>query len=100
MRVTCIRPTYVMFPELVPFIAARAQNLPSPPGTAHPDPTVVAALKEPLSLLRSYVEPGDVARLIRLALEHVGASSELFYGITADSLGQQPASSFLHETRG
>jgi UDP-glucose 4-epimerase len=100
MRVTCIRPTYVMFPELVPFIAARTQNRPSPPETSHPDPAVAAALKEPLSLLRSYVEPGDVARLFRLALEHVGAPYELFYGSAADSFEPRPTLSYLRRTWG
>jgi nucleoside-diphosphate-sugar epimerase len=37
MRVTCVRPMYVMFPELVPFIAARTQNLPNAPETPHAD---------------------------------------------------------------
>ena len=100
MRGTCIRPTYIMFPELVPFIAARTQNRPSPPEAPHPDPTVLAALKEPLSLLRSYVEPGDVARLFRLALEHVGAPYELFYGSAADSFEPQPTLSYLQRTWG
>jgi nucleoside-diphosphate-sugar epimerase len=89
-----------MFPDLVPFIAARTQNLPSPPEIPHPDPAVVAALKEPLSLLRAYVEPGDVARLFRLALEHVGAHYELFYGSAADSFEMQPTLSYLQETWG
>ena len=99
MRVTCIRPTYVMFPELVPSIAARDAEPPEPAGEpAHPDPAVAAALKEPLSLLRAYVEPGDVARLFRLALEHVGAPYELFYGSAADSFEPQPTLSYLQRT--
>ena len=100
MRVTCIRPTYVMFPELVPFIAARTKGRPNPLETPHADPAVAAALKEPLSLLRSYVEPGDVARLFRLALEHIGASYELFYGSAADSFEPQPTLSYLQRTWG
>src|SRR5262249_13268293 len=52
MRVACIRPTYVMFPELVPSIAARTQGLADTGGVYHSDPAVAAALKEPLSLLR------------------------------------------------
>jgi UDP-glucose 4-epimerase len=99
-RVTCIRPTYIMFPGLVPFIAARTQGLPDTGETAHPDPAVAAALKEPLSLLRAYVEPGDLARLFRLALEHVGGPYELFYGSAADSFEPQPTLAYLESTYG
>jgi nucleoside-diphosphate-sugar epimerase len=100
MRVTCIRPTYVMFPELVPSIAARTQGRPAPDGAASADPSVAAALREPLSLLRCYVEPGDLSRLFRLALEHVGAPYELFYGSAADSFDPQPTLAYLARTYG
>jgi UDP-glucose 4-epimerase len=100
MRVTCIRPPYVMFPELVPTIAARVQGLPDPEGAARTDPAVAAALKEPLSLLRCYVEPGDLARLFRLALEHAGEPFELFYGSAADSFEPLPTLSYLRRTFG
>ncbi len=100
MKVTCIRPTYIMFPELVPFIAARTQRPGEPPPATHPDPAVAAALREPLSPLRCYVEPGDLARLFRLALEHDGASYELFYGSASDSFEPQPTLSYLQRTYG
>jgi nucleoside-diphosphate-sugar epimerase len=100
MRVTCIRPTYVMFPELVPFIARRTQGRSDPGEAAHPDPAVAAALKEPLSLLRCYVEPGDLARLFRLALEHVGKPYELYYGSAADSFEPLPTLFYLQRTYG
>ena len=100
MRVICIRPTYIMFPELVPTIAARTQGLLVSPDTAHPDPAFTAALKEPLSLLRCYVEPRDVARLFRLALEHVGAPYGVFYGSAADSFEPQPTLSYFERRYG
>jgi UDP-glucose 4-epimerase len=100
MKVTCIRPTYIMFPELVPDIAARAQSPGEPPRATHPNPAVAAALREPLSPLRCYVEPGDLARLFRLALEHDGASYELFYGSASDSFEPQPTLSYLERTYG
>jgi UDP-glucose 4-epimerase len=100
MKITCIRPTYIMFPELVPFIAARAESPGEPPPATHPNPAVAAALREPLSLLRCYVEPGDLARLFRLALEHDGASYELFYGSASDSFEPRPTLSYLERMYG
>jgi len=41
-----------------------------------------------------------VARLFRLALEHVGAPYELFYGSAADSFEPQPTLSYLQRTWG
>jgi nucleoside-diphosphate-sugar epimerase len=100
MTVCCIRPTYIMFPELVPFIADRVQRPADPPTTTHPDPAVAAALAEPLSLLRCYVEPRDLARLFRLALEHDGPAYELFYGSAADSFEPRPTLSYLEQAFG
>jgi nucleoside-diphosphate-sugar epimerase len=99
MTITCIRPTYVMFPELVPSIAARVRDATEPP-IASSDPAVAAALGEPLSPLRCYVEPRDLARLFRLALEHDGAAYELFYGSAADSFDPRPTLAYFEQSYG
>lgn len=100
MKVTCIRPTYIMFPELVPFIAARLSHPSDPPVATHPDHAVTAALREPLSPLRCYVEPRDLARVFRLALGHDGAGYDLFYASARDSFEPQPTLPYLEQTYG
>ena len=102
MAVACIRPTYIMFPELVPFIAARVQGAAqeaAPTATQAP-PAVAAALREPLSPLRAYVEPSDLARLFRLALEHEGTPYDLFYGSAEDSFEPQPTLPYIERMFG
>lgn len=102
MKVACVRPTYIMFPELVPFLAKRLLD-PDNPAHAkdtHPDPSVSAALQEPLGLLRCYVEPKDLARLFQLALEHDGATYEFFYGSARDSCDPAPTLSYVGRVYG
>ena len=102
MKVVCIRPTFVMFPEIVPFIARRVLDPDNPEllKETHPDPEVAAALHEPLTLPRCYVEPKDLAHLYRLALEHDGSPYELFYGSAADSFDSTPTLAYMARVYG
>jgi len=98
----CVRPTYIMFPELVPFIAKRLRDPENPDlqAISHPDPSRAAALKEPLSPLRCYVEPHDLARLFRLVLKYDRASYDVFYGTATDSFALQPTLAYIRQTFG
>ncbi|MSO93015.1 MAG: NAD(P)-dependent oxidoreductase [Rhodospirillales bacterium] len=102
MKVACVRPTFIMFPELVPFIAKRVLDPDNPDllKETHPDPAVAAALHEPLTLPRCYVEPKDLADLFRLALEHDGPSYELFYGSAGDSFDPTPTLMYVARVYG
>jgi nucleoside-diphosphate-sugar epimerase len=77
MAVTCLRPAWVMFPDVLGSLVARLRTGPETgPG---PPP----AGQEPLPLLRGYVDPEDVARAFRLALARPAAAGDVFF-ITAD----------------
>jgi nucleoside-diphosphate-sugar epimerase len=102
MAVACVRPLYVMFPELVPAIARRlaAPGAPVPPALHPTDPAFLPALDEPLSVARSYVWPTDLARLFRLVLEHDGTGYDLFYASAADSFEPRPTLAYVRDTWG
>ncbi len=71
LEVVVLRPTLVLFPEQRHEIEARGTEL------LHAD-------------LWSYVEPGDVARAFRLALEHDGEPFDVFFVSAADTLSPRP----------
>lgn len=71
LGVTALRPTYILFPEERDSIAERGRD------PAHPD-------------LWSYVEPEDVARAFRLALEREGTGFEVFFVSAADTISPTP----------
>jgi nucleoside-diphosphate-sugar epimerase len=97
MAVTTIRPTYIMFPELVahaakrvaapdrgfePLAGAEAEKLPEP-------------FRERFGVTRAYVEPADLARLYRLALEQELKTHEVFYAAAEDTYEPEPTLPFI-----
>lgn len=71
LDVSAVRPTYILFPDERDSIAERGSD------PAHPD-------------LWSYVEPDDVARAFRLALEREGTGFEAFFASAADTISPMP----------
>ncbi|MGB3338498.1 MAG: NAD(P)-dependent oxidoreductase [Devosia sp.] len=76
IAVTCIRPTYIAFPELVPHLAS---------STIPDDPRLAQMFQEPLPRLRSYVDPGELARCYRLALALTEPGYQVFWANAADT---------------
>lgn len=70
IEVVVVRPTLILFPEQRHEIAERGD-------IAHSD-------------LWSYVEPEDVARVFRLALERDGPPFDVFFASAADTLSPRP----------
>ncbi|MSO93407.1 MAG: NAD(P)-dependent oxidoreductase [Rhodospirillales bacterium] len=97
MEVVTIRPSYVLFPELVAHTAKRV----SAPDrglyrlTGAEAEKVPEAFRERLGIVRAYVEPGDLARLYRLALEAKLKTHEIFQGVAADTYEPEPTLSFF-----
>lgn len=85
-HVVCIRPTYIAFPELIPHLRGTRIT---------PGEEIPAAFREPLPLLRTYVEPGDLARCYRLALEYESEGYDLFWASAADTFEATPTLEYL-----
>jgi UDP-glucose 4-epimerase len=79
MQVICIRPTYVAFPELVPHL--RGDTF---------EGEVPAAFRETPPLLRTYIDPRDLARCYRLALDFEVPGYHLFWACAADTFEPTP----------
>ena len=92
MAVTCLRPTWVMFPETLESLVGR---LGKGPETGPPP-----AGQEPLPLLRGYVDPQDVARAFRLALARPAASCDIFFIAASDTFEAEPTLRHLERLYG
>lgn len=99
----CLRPAYVLYPELLRDILERAcKNTP----TFHP--TVPAldrnrwaeALAEPLPMLRSYVLPEDLARAVCAATERDLPGYRTYILAARDVLGDEPAIRYVEAAYG
>lgn len=88
MQVVCIRPSFVVFPELVPLLA----NLPM-----DFDGDVPAAFREPRPFLRSYVDPRDLACCYRLALDFGETGFHLFWVNATDTFEPTPTLAYLRQ---
>lgn len=75
LEVLILRPCYVAFPELIPFLL----------GTAGPQAGRDA---EAPPYLRPYVDPGDVGRAFALAAEHKYAGIDTFHICAADTCAE------------
>lgn len=97
MEVATIRSTYIMFPELVAHTANRvaAPDRGLTPWTGPEAETLPEAFRERLGIVRAYVDPKDVARLYRLALEKPFKTHEIFQAAAADTYEPEPTLSFL-----
>jgi UDP-glucose 4-epimerase len=89
MAITCLRPAWIMFPDIL----ARLVDGPrAPDDPAHPP--------EPLPLLRSYVAPRDVAAAVRLALERSGPAFGTYLITADDTFETRPTLEHLHDVYG
>ena len=77
IAVTCLRPAWVMFPEILASLVGRLRKGPE----TGPPP----AGQEPLPLLRGYVDPEDAARAFRLALARPEAAGDIFFITASDT---------------
>lgn len=88
-QVICIRPTYIVFPELVPHL--RGDKFEG----EMPD-----AFRERPPLLRTYIDPRDLARCYRLALDFEPAGYHLFWACAADTFGRGPTLDYFKSVYG
>lgn len=102
MEVVTIRPTYVLFPELVAHTAKRvaAPDRGFAPMTGPEAEKLPEPFRERLGVMRAYVDPKDLARLFRLALEQKFQGYELFYGAAADTYEPEPTLPFIESVYG
>jgi UDP-glucose 4-epimerase len=89
MQVICIRPTYVVFPELVPHL--RGDKF---------EGEVPDAFRETPPLLRTYIDPRDLARCYRLALDYEPAGYHLFWACAADTFEPTPTLDYFKSVYG
>jgi nucleoside-diphosphate-sugar epimerase len=92
MTVTCLRPAWVMFPEILASLVGRLRKGPE----TGPPP----AGQEPLPLLRGYVDPEDAARAFRLALARPEAAGDIFFITASDTFEVQPTLRHLERLYG
>ena len=86
MRVTCLRPVWIAYPDLVASVEDRVLAADSGV-TAAPNrrPSGGGAAREPLSVLRAYVRPEDAAGCVRRSLEVDGPAHEVFFVAAGDT---------------
>jgi nucleoside-diphosphate-sugar epimerase len=87
IEVIILRPTYVAFPEMIPFLE----------GTPGKQADREA---EPPPYLRSYVSPADAADAFRLAVEHAYGGIEIFHISAADTFIAEPTLDHVRRTYG
>jgi UDP-glucose 4-epimerase len=92
MAITCLRPAWVMFPEILASLVGRLRKGPE----TGPPP----AGQEPLPLLRGYVDPEDAARAFRLALARPAAAADLFFITARDTFEAEPTLRHLERQYG
>jgi UDP-glucose 4-epimerase len=90
MHIVCIRPTYILFPELVPHLR----------GDAVFEGEVPAAFQEAPPVLRTYVDPRDLARCYRLALGYRSTGFDLFWANAADTFETTPTLDYFKSLYG
>ena len=95
MEVICLRPAWVLFPEAVRRVLGHQRDAAPPPS-----PSAPGRHREPLPLLRSYVDPADAARAFRLALELPTTPYRVFIITAADTFEPEPTLSHLEKTYG
>jgi UDP-glucose 4-epimerase len=91
MHVVCIRPTYIAFPDLIPHLMGAASTFGG---------EVPAAFQEPRPLLRTYVDPSDLARCYRLALAFESTGFDLFWASAADTFEPMPTLEYFKSIYG
>jgi len=99
MEVTCLRPSWVLFPEAVRRVLA-AQEGSADAGAAAGAPPPPGRHREPLPVLRSWVAPEDAARAFRLALERESSPGSVFLITAADTFEPEPTLPYLERVYG
>jgi nucleoside-diphosphate-sugar epimerase len=99
MEVIVLRPAWVMFPEILRNVLDELAGRLPPAGPVTAADTAERA-REPLPLLRSWVDPVDAARAFRLALEIPRASGEVCFVAAADTFHPTPILPYLQEVFG
>lgn len=87
MEVLILRPVYVAFSEMVPFLSGASGGQPDREA-------------EPRPYLRAYVGPEDAARAFLLAAERAYAGIETFHIAAADSFIDQPTLDYVRTLYG
>ena len=95
MEVICLRPAWVLFPEAVRRVLGHQRDAAPPPS-----PSAPGRHREPLPLLRSYVDPADAARAFRLALELPTTPYRVVIITAADTFEPEPTLLHLEKTYG
>jgi nucleoside-diphosphate-sugar epimerase len=99
MEVIVLRPAWVMFPEILRNVRDELAGALPPAGPVTAADTAERA-REPLPLLRSWVDPVDTARAFRLALEVSRASGEVCFIAAADTFQPTPTLPYLEKVFG
>lgn len=97
LKVACIRPSYITFPEVVDYIRERV-GTPREHGVGIPGQD--GTYQEGLSPTRSYIRPDDLARAFRLALEQEAEGYEVFNIAAGDSFSPEPTLDFCRSVFG
>jgi nucleoside-diphosphate-sugar epimerase len=105
MEVTCLRPSWILFPEAVRRVMAaqRSSEANAVSAKAVSDaatPATPGRHREPLPVLRSWVGPEDAARAFRLALERERSPSSVFLITAAETFEPGPTLPYLEGVYG
>jgi UDP-glucose 4-epimerase len=95
MDVICLRPAWVLFPEAVRRVLGHQRG-----AVPSASPSTPGRHREPLPLLRSYVDPADAARAFRLALELAPTPYRVFIITAADTFEPEPTLPHLEAVYG
>jgi len=87
MEVLILRPVYVAFSEMIPFLSGVSGGRPD-------------RETEPRPYLRAYVSPEDVARAFLLAAERAYAGIETFHVAAADTFIDEPTLDYVRALYG
>jgi UDP-glucose 4-epimerase len=95
MEVVCLRPAWVLFPVSVRRVLDHQRD-----AVPQASPLTPGRHREPLPLLRSYVDPADAARAFRLALELPTTPYLVFIITAADTFEPEPTLLHLEKVYG
>ena len=95
MEVVCIRPSWVLFPASVRRVLDHLRD-----AAPSASPSTPGRHREPLPILRSYVDPADAARAFRLALELSTTPYRVFIITAADTFEPEPTLPHLEKVYG
>ena len=100
MEVTCLRPSWVLFPEAARRIIAVQRGGETAAGAGELTPPRPGRHREPLPVLRSWVAPEDAARAFRLALARQPKPNAVFLITAAETFEPEPTLPYLERVYG